>query len=81
MKLLSDAEELIDECSASTNLIREQRRIICEIRKLEQIDMCDSIQKAKIKWGCNSSFITLTPMVSSPMVVSYFRPINLIGTP
>ncbi|GJY08595.1 putative RNA-directed DNA polymerase, partial [Tanacetum coccineum] len=32
-----------------------------------------------IPQGCNSSFITLIPKLSSPIVVSDFRPISLIG--
>lgn len=36
-------------------------------------------QTGKIPSGCNSSFIRLIPKVASPMVVTDFRPISLIG--
>lgn len=34
---------------------------------------------SRIPPGCNSSFITLIPKVSNPLVVDDFRPISLIG--
>ncbi|KAL4588235.1 hypothetical protein LXL04_001117 [Taraxacum kok-saghyz] len=36
-------------------------------------------QKRRLPSGCNSSFITLIPKNSSPVVVNDFRPISLIG--
>lgn len=37
------------------------------------------LDMGKIPYGCNSSFITLIPKVESPVVITDFRPISLIG--
>lgn len=51
-----------------------------DVLKNDVINMVHEFyEKAHIPTGCNSSFITLIPKVSSPLIVSDYRPINLIG--
>lgn len=39
----------------------------------------DFYEKAKMHKGCNTSFVTLIPKVTSPFLVTYYRPISLFG--
>lgn len=52
----------------------------CKVVKSDIIAfVADFFEKSSIPTGCNSSFITLIPKVSSPVVVNDFIPISVIG--
>ena len=51
-----------------------------DILKDDVVNMVNEFhERAYIPIGCNSSFITLIPKVSNPILMSDFRPISLIG--